>query len=156
MGKLAYSKPSFTDGVKPTVAVSRARFVGGNGNQLTVAGAKARGISVDGWDPTDLQDAAGKLNIVILGIAELEAGGVVAPLARVTSDTSGRGVTVAVDQAVNAIALNDANTATGDYFPVLIIDGYESPADTAGATLANLEIEVNKLKAAFRSKLSKP
>lgn len=156
MAKLAYFKRLFTDSVKPTVAVSRGRFVGADGNQLSVAGAKMRGVSQDSFAPTEASDSVSRLTITLEGIEIVIAGGNVNPNARVTSDNQGCAVAVAADQAVNGIALNDTAAVLGDEIPVLLLSAaYEPAADTSGATLANLEIEVNKLKAALRSKVSR-
>lgn len=109
------------------------------------------GVCVDGSGLIDLADAAGELiygvlqndptagkqaTIAISGITKAKAGGVIAPGAKVTVNSSGKFVTataLTVDASgasataastgsfVCGIARNTANTATDDLFPLELI-----------------------------------
>jgi hypothetical protein len=118
MGKQSWSKWVLTDSRKPTAAVSRHRFVDKNGDQMTVAGARARGIAADDFDADDLADGR-KVNVVLIGVEQLEVGAAtsVGPL---TTDSVGRGVDAKRGDAVNAYGL-EAGTAAGDRVPALVI-----------------------------------
>lgn len=152
--KYADSKPLFTDSVKPTVAVTRARFIADTGEQITVRGTRARGVSNDDFTATDIA-AGAVLGIVCLGIADLEVDGPVTKGAKLTSSAAGKGSVAAAGETVNAIAL-EASDADGDHVQAFVIQSDRpvasaANADTSGATLGNLEIEVNELKAVLRA-----
>lgn len=64
--------------------------------------------------------------VVISGISKMEAGGVVAAGADVTTDASGRGVTAATGNTIAGNAVEAAG-ASGVYFPVRIDRGAIAP-----------------------------
>jgi hypothetical protein len=120
MAKVAQFKHLFTKTVKPTAAVTRCRFTDKNGDMLTTAGARACGVSTETLTADDITNSLPQ-TIVILGIAELEAGGVITPTDKVTTDNVGRGVAATAGQCVNAYPIITANTATGDRFSALLV-----------------------------------
>jgi hypothetical protein len=126
MAKVAEFKHLFTDSRTPTAAVTRCRFVDKNGDMLTVAGTRHAGVSMDAHTAQDVTDGK-KIPIVILGIAELEVGGVVAVGDKLASDASARGVVATAGQAVNAIALT-AGTGAGDRISALLISDADKVA----------------------------
>jgi hypothetical protein len=126
MAKVAEFKHLFTETLTPTAAVTRCRFVDAAGNQLTVAGARSLGVSIDALTADDLA-AARNIGVVIIGVAELEVGAAVAKNAKLTSDNQGRGITAGAGQSVNAIA-RTAGAAAGDRISALLVLASETPA----------------------------
>lgn len=104
-------KRILTRTVLPAVAATRGRFCDVEGEQLTVAGAKAAGVYADDCDATDIAKGDG-VTINIVGLEEIESGAAFAEFALLASDASGRGVTATAGKAVNAVAL-EAATASG-------------------------------------------
>jgi len=135
MAKVALIKNAvLTWTYKPTAAVTRARFIGDNGNQIAVAGAKARAISQDSWTADDIARSASDLSGnyagmtgTILGFEELEVDAAYATIGlELTSTNDGRGTQAVSTQTVNAI-LYSASSAAGDRVTVLKCDPYVKP-----------------------------
>lgn len=147
MGKVAVFKRGQTDTRKPSAAVTRCRFVDDAGNQLTVAGARALGVAEDTLTAADIT-AGERVTITIDWIEELEINASINAntFTKIASDSVGRGVVAVANDVVNAISLNQENAVAGDRIPVLLVKGVVPAAATSGATLANVEIEVNNLK----------
>ena len=130
MGKVAAHLRVLTNTYKPTAAVIRARFIGHDGNQIGVLGAKAEAIAQDAWDAADIARAADDLSGNYKGLAgtlsgfeELEASAPFADGAELTSDAAGKGITAVATNWVNAIAYKAAGAA-GDIVMVRKIEGY--------------------------------
>jgi hypothetical protein len=136
-----------TDTRKPLAAVTRSRFVGDDGLNLAVAGARALGVAQDTLTATDITNKE-TLTITLDGIEELEINASINAntFTKIASDALGRGVAAVAGDAINAISLNVENAVAGDRIPVLLVHGVDAAAATSGATLAALETEVNNLK----------
>lgn len=131
MGKVAAHLRILTNTYKPAAAVERAHFIGHDGAQLAVAGAKAEAISQDAWDAADIaraaDDYAGNYNGLagtIYGFDDLVAGAAFADGAELASDGDGAGVTAVAADYVNAIA-HKAAGAAGDIVLVRKIEPYK-------------------------------
>jgi len=140
--------------VFPTAPVTRGRFVDMDGNQVAVAGAPHFGVATDDFSAVDVTLKRG-LTVFLLGIVTIEAGAAFARKAQITSDNQARGVTRTIGQSLNGWAI-DAAAAAGDGARILLVRPFvfvagAANADTAGATVGQLETEVNELKALLRS-----
>lgn len=95
----------------PTGAINPFRFVNYASGQAT-ANQAAQGITHDGADA-----GAKDCGVITAGTAIVEAGGVFAVGAALTSDDNGRAVAATAGQIINALAL-EASTAAGDFVEV--------------------------------------
>lgn len=136
-------KRVLTETVEPAVAVVRNRFVGNDGEQLTAAGARARGVAIDDYDADDIAKGDG-LVMTVIGFEEIESGAAFSLYAKLASDATGRGVTATAGQAVNAIAF-EAATGAGQRCLALVL-GLEADkvasaviADPAGGVTVDAE-----------------
>jgi hypothetical protein len=66
--------------------------------------------------------AAGRSSTVaVSGITKVIAAGIIAPGAKIASDNAGKATTATTGEYVIGIALNTANTAASDVFPILLL-----------------------------------
>jgi hypothetical protein len=143
--------------VFPTAAVSVCRFVGDDGNQVSVAGARALGISRGWYTTTDVTNNRG-LTVVVLGYGTIESGGNYNVGDRLASDNQGRAIKRTAGQVVNAIAC-EQSTASGQGTLVLLVQ--EVPFELSAAiadlgtggtsTVAQLEAKINGILAMSRA-----
>jgi len=144
-----------TETFVPTAAVAVGRFVDDAGNQVAAAGVRARGVARTWLNTADV--ALNKtVTVITLGLATIETGGNVAVKDVLTSDNQGRAITRGVGQVGNAIALEACTTGAGGQILALVIQevapvASAAIADTAGATLGQLETTVNAIKAVLRA-----
>lgn len=103
-------KRILTRTVLPTVAATRGRFCGKNGEQLTAAGVKSAGVFIDDYDADDIAKKDG-VAITIIGLEEIQAGAPFAQYAALASDAAGKARTATAGQEVNAFALEEATAA---------------------------------------------
>jgi hypothetical protein len=134
MSKQAQTRPGASWTYKPTAAVTRARFIGHDGNQIAAANVASYAVSADTWDANDITRAAtdfsGNYNGLtgyLGGFLELEVGGAVGAVGtELTTDNQGRGVAAASTNYVNAIAYGTAAGA-GERITVLKVQPYVKP-----------------------------
>lgn len=105
-------KPLLIDSIKAQTDLPKQRFIGFDGD-LCVAGAKAYGVC-------DVETATGQYTpVAILGILLVEAGGAVNAKSKITSDASGRAVSITSSgEEVNGYSL-DVATAEGDIIRIV-------------------------------------
>jgi|Deesub1362B_J571_1020462.scaffolds.fasta_scaffold00331_32 hypothetical protein len=118
--------PTLTKTIRASGAVTKRRFVGFDGAQISVAGAKAYGVAQE-----DIAD--GKLGVItVLGTAVIEAGGIIAKGDPIAADANGRAVkasdiVVSVDAGATTVTSTAANgditTVSGGVLPQAI-NGY--------------------------------
>lgn len=98
--------PLQTQVAYPTAAVTKGRWTDTSGNQIAVAGARARGIAYESFSASEVAAVAAgsyptpSLAIVILGWARVTLGGHVDDNALVTCDNQGRTVALAANDEV--------------------------------------------------------
>lgn len=143
-----------TEPFSPTAAVSRGRGIDKNGNQIATAGARAYAVAYDDFTAADVAVSRKKLAGVTLGTAKGELGGTVAIGDPLTMDNQGRWVVATAGQEVSAEAREAG--VVGDFIEIFKLAqrrqvASAANADTSGATLGQLETEVNELKAALRA-----
>lgn len=104
-------KPLLIDSIKATANLPKQKFIGFDGGVCT-AGGKAYGVC-------DVEIDSGQLAPVgVLGVLLVEAGGAIAQGASVTSDATGKAVTITSTEKVNGTAL-DAATAAGEVIRIV-------------------------------------
>jgi hypothetical protein len=94
----------------------------GTADDQVVVGALATDAPFGVSDPIGQALAGGRVDVIVRGIAEIEAGGTIPRGARVTTNAFGQGVAAAPSTGTNngviGIALRAASS--GDYVPVLL------------------------------------
>lgn len=103
MGNVTYmgERPLLKIQKAPTAAVNPFRFVGAQGDQVGVAGARPYGISADEATAQNVTDGR-SIPVTVVGTAALELGDTVGDKAFVMSDNVGRGVPVTAGKKVGA------------------------------------------------------
>lgn len=84
---------------------------------LSGVGATDTSVGVLQNNPTSGQMAT----VGYTGVTKAFALGVIAPGALVTSDANGKATTATTGDQVRGIAMNEANTAANDIFPVMLL-----------------------------------
>jgi hypothetical protein len=95
----------------------------GSADDQVVVGAAAGDIVFGVSDPVGQATVGGRIDVIVAGIVEVDAGGTIARGARVASDATGKGVAAAPGAGTNngvvGIALRAA--VNGDIVPVLLM-----------------------------------
>lgn len=107
-------------------AVAAHRFVKPGAADHQMVEAEAAADAIVGISDLGADAAGDRLDVHHVGIAKLEYGGNVARGQLLTSDSDGKGVAVADDARVGAIAL--VSGVDGDIVPVLIVLGSHTEA----------------------------
>ncbi len=117
------SRPILTIPRIPTAAVTEFRFVGLDGNQLAVAGARALGIASDSVEAADLTATPKKaVSVTVLGtqLLEIGVGGCTAGTYGTSEAVTAKGITAGAGNAKNCIFLETG--AAGDFVEVQVGD----------------------------------
>jgi hypothetical protein len=144
----------------PSAAVDLGMAMDKDGNKITTAGAEVVAIAGDDFDQGDIDANTANpvtsktLTGVTLGLCRVLLGATVAKGDKGAVDTAGKFRTATAGQAV-AVEFRSGGVA-GD-----LVEAFKLPqrsrvataanADTSGATLGQLETEVNELKALLRA-----
>ena len=125
---------------KPTAVVTKGRWVDNDGNQMTVANARARGLARQGFSASEVSTAALgfmsiTLAVVILGYESAELGDTVADNTWVTTDNQGR--TIAATAGAEILGFIEKGGDVGDKRPVFVVTAISNPR-VPSAAIADL------------------
>jgi hypothetical protein len=115
---MSWSIPDITVNYTSGAAVAANRIVKLASDTTVIQGAAAADALIGVNNELSATASGVSLDIVMGGIAEVEAGGSITRGALITSDTIGRAVTASEDNRVIGVALKSAST--GDIIPVLL------------------------------------
>lgn len=113
--------PTLIKNFETNAAIVRHRIVAVTA-RATVAQASAADQPLIGVADELGADGAGRVDVHLTGVTEIEAGAAIAVGAALTTDAQGRAVTVATGNRQIGIALAPAGSA-GEIIPVLLVQG---------------------------------